>query len=144
MRPTSALRRDEKGATAVEFAIVFPLALLFIGVLLFLGLRGLAAAVANDAARDGARYASMRSSNNAPFPSDSDIASYVADEETPSWLPAPTVVVTSDGDGGGSQVTVTVTYENIGFLAAAGSFLEAVGVTDSADDVSKTATVRRE
>lgn len=149
MRPLRL--RDERGVTAVEFALVYPLALLFIFSILYTGLRAWTAVVAHDAARDGARYASVRASNSDPFPSDAQIAAYVAANESPDWLPAPVVTVTSQGSGGGSQVTVEVSYEDLGFLNSTGMVVRALATvfgdddaSEVVDDVARAATVRRE
>lgn len=52
-------RRDDRGAVAVEFALVFPLAVVMIGFLTALGLRVFWAALADNATRSAVHYASI-------------------------------------------------------------------------------------
>ena len=59
------LSNDDGGATAVEFSLLLPIALLFIGFLLALGMRTLWAGLAEDSARSLARYGAIRTSTGA-------------------------------------------------------------------------------
>lgn len=62
-RARKGLRRNQAaqgGAVTVEFALVIPLAILFLGFVLALGLRALWGGLAEDAARSLVRYASIR------------------------------------------------------------------------------------
>ena len=53
-------QRSDDGTVTVEFALLIPLALLFVGFILALGMRTLWAGFAEDAARSLARYGSIR------------------------------------------------------------------------------------
>lgn len=141
MRTTT--RKSERGATALEFVLVAPLAIFLVGALLTLGMHAFVSVAINSAARDGVRYASTRVSNRDPYPTDAEIASYIASEKIPGFLPAPDVTVTSSGSGAGSRVTVTVEYQNLPLLSAAGIMLRALGAT-GVDDIAKSASGRRE
>lgn len=142
-------RWNERGATAVEFAIVFPLALMLVGMIMYLGFRGWAGAMINNAARDGVRYASIRTSNNVPYPSHGEVSAHVMGR-LPSWLDDASVAVTENGTGAGSLVSVTVSIDDLGVLSAPASMINAplsfFGVSEEAiaQNVSKTAMGRRE
>lgn len=136
-------RHLERGAAALEFVLVAPVAIFLVGALLTLGLHGFVSASVNSAARDGVRYASTRVSNRDPYPTDAEVASYIANEKIPSFLPAPEVTVTSTGAGAGSLITVTVAYQDLPLLSAAGILLKALGAT-GVDDIAKSASGRRE
>lgn len=132
----------------MEFALVFPLALVLVGMIMYLGFRGWAAALVNNAARDGVRFASIRASNDDPYPSAGEVSAHVLGR-LPGWIDA-SVSMAESGSGAGSQVTVTVTADDLGVLSAPASFINAplsfFGISDQAidRDVSKTAIGRRE
>ena len=136
-------KNSQRGAAALEFVLVAPVAIFLIGAILTLGLHGYVSASINSAARDGVRYASTRESNRDPYPTDAEVAAYIVNEKIPGFLPAPDVTVTSTGSGAGSSVTVTVAYEDLPLLSAAGILLRALGAT-GVDDITKSASGRRE
>lgn len=144
--------RDERGATAVEFAIVFPLALLFTFTLMYFGFRALIAVATNEIAREGARFASMRESNADDFPTEAEVEAFLDATHNPGWLPPADVSLTSVGEGSGSRVTVTVTFQDLGLLNVTGSAVRAISAVffdtppNGVDfnDVSKSVAVRRE
>jgi Flp pilus assembly protein TadG len=147
-----ARAKEQRGATAVEFAIVFPLALIFIFTLMYFGFRALIAVATNEIAREGARFASVRESNVDDFPTEAEVEAYLDASHIPGWLPAPDVSVSTVGEGSGSRVTVTVTFQDLGLLNVTGSAVSAIGAVffDTPDsgldfnDVSKSVAVRRE
>jgi hypothetical protein len=147
-----AIGRNERGATAVEFAIVFPLALLFTFTLMYFGFRALIAVATNEIAREGARFASMRESNADDFPTEAEVEAFLDATHDPGWLPPADVSMITVGDGSGSRVTVTVTFQDLGLLNVTGSAIQAIGAVFfdrpagglDFNDVSKSVAVRRE
>lgn len=133
----------------MEFAIVFPLALMLVGMIMYLGFRGWAAAMINNAARDGVRFASIRASNDDPYPSQGEVSAHVLGR-LPSWLDDASVAVTETGAGAGSLVTVSVSVDDLGVLSGPANMINAplaiFGVSEEAieQSVSKTAMGRRE
>lgn len=108
----SARMRDQRGATVLEFALVLPILLGAVGLVLFGGWLGVAKAVMDHGAREGARYASIPSTADLRgYPNDAAVAAAV-DAATP--LLSPTGVRVESGAGGAARfapLTVTVTYE---------------------------------
>jgi Flp pilus assembly protein TadG len=134
-------RRAERGAAAVEFALVLPLLLLLAFGIIDFGYMVNRAAVVNNAARDGAREGSLHAT------SPEIVAAATA---TLDGLPGATVTVTclkpdgtpcgadydTDAAGGGTTV-VTVTYVHEMITPIGSVFGESV-------DVSRTARMRIE
>ena len=123
-RTQLARRSDDSGAVAVEFSILVPIAMLFIGFLIALGLRTLWAGLADDAARSLARYASIRtSSGNYPsrpavITKSGTLLGGILGTPTVSLTQAQTGALsynqdssTTTGVGEGDVLTVTVTYD---------------------------------
>src|SRR4051794_37986983 len=110
MRP-----RDDSGATAVEFAIVLPIAITFIGVALYAGMYFFYAATAGHVARIVARDASIPS--HGVYPSTADELRVAHDAVThdgaEALLPDPTSIrlTPQPAVGEGNELTVTVTYQ---------------------------------
>lgn len=141
------VRRDERGATAVEFAIILPLVILFVGLLLFGGFYALYASTADHAASEAARYASIRqgNSNSAPYPTAAEIAERVNGDVLPGFVPDAEVSLTtlSEVPNEGDRVTVTIRLVDLPVLNVASKFLSAVGLTGF-DDITRTASERRQ
>lgn len=139
--------RSERGATTVEFAIILPLVILFVGLLLFGGFYALYASTADHAAAEAARYASIRqgTSNSAPYPTEAEVAEKVNGDVLPGFVPDANVSVTtlSAVPNEGDRVTVTIRLENLPVLGVASSFLSAVGLSGF-DDITRTASERRQ
>lgn len=167
-RLRGSLRRDDGGAVTVEFALVFPLALLLIGALLSFGLRSLWQAGAGYTARDLARYASIACLGGTVNPTYPDMPltavtscsggtpqtlAQRANGELGGWIGTPTSVTSVATNGTdrphvGDLVSVTVTYRVPGVTALTG-FVNAIPGLGSLDltplaTVSATATARRE
>lgn len=86
-----ALRRDQRGASAVEFALVFPLLMLIIfGIIQFGFVMAQSAALSNGA-RAGARYGVV---NVLSTPTCADLVSKVRDGATTIGMTGANVVVT--------------------------------------------------
>ena len=100
--------RDERGAAVLEFAVVFPV--VFVVLLAALSMFWMLAArsTLSGAARDGARFASIRPGSLQPYPSAADVEAYVRDRAEPFAVDA-VVVVT--GAQPNAPVSVTVTRE---------------------------------
>ena len=113
--------KDEHGVSAIEFAFVAPLIVLFtIGVIDF-GRIGFANSTIKHVAVQGARYAGARGSEK-PFPAtETEVVNYVKDQAT-AMLPdeMSVSVVWDPNNSRGSRVTVQVDYQYealaIGFL----------------------------
>jgi Flp pilus assembly protein TadG len=123
--------RDERGGSIVEFALVASVFMLLVTAAIYLGLLVYSYTAVANAARLGARWASVRgascvagSSNGCPA-TQSNIQSYVVSQlpgvvtspaptvsptwTTPPWSTTPTGC-SSSSETGGCLVTVTVTY----------------------------------
>jgi hypothetical protein len=112
------IRRDlsqERGAIAVEFALILPLLILILGALLIFGFRVVYEALANNEVRSAARTASIRTgfASRAPYPSESDICANVNLVLPGSVLLDCDVDSLSSGSppGTGDVVEVTLVYE---------------------------------
>ena len=74
---TVALRRErDRGAVAVEFALVFPLAIVILAFTTALGLRVFWSSLSDNAARSAARYAAVPFANGT-YPTDDQIKDHV-------------------------------------------------------------------
>jgi Flp pilus assembly protein TadG len=144
------MKRDrEAGATAVEFAIVFPVVLMFILFAMYGGFIVFYGAVADHVARTVVRQVSIpTSSTGSTYPDQGTSGGATvrddANKAASGLLPGPTdVSVTSarDAVNPGDEVTVTVTYKPgaLGFLSRVMWFLP-----DANDSITRTATARRE
>ena len=149
MRKPHALTNSERGATAVEFAIVTPIVLMFFIFAMYGGFLVFYNAVGDHVARTVVRQVSIpvsRSGTDYPDQgaSGGTTVNDSAKKAAGSLLPDPTsVTVTSarDSVSPGDEVTVTVTYKVsvLGFLSHAMWFLP-----NADDTVTRTATARRE
>ena len=112
-------RRHEKGASAVEFALVLPLLLLILFGIIEFGFIFYDKAIVTNASREGARRGIVYSKNSAGIPvavPTSDItdivssycASYLVSLGTGSATPSTTI--TGNCAVPGNSLTVTVTY----------------------------------
>ncbi len=141
--------RDQCGATAVEMAMVVPLVLLIVGMLLFAGMHATFSGLAQNAAREAARFATIRtgSSYSATYPSREQVRQWVVDS-VPTLMRGSNLDVTVQSEPAGVTpapgdiVTVTLAYD-IPALEAADALLEAFDV-DPSSRVVRTATARRE
>jgi Flp pilus assembly protein TadG len=133
-------RRNDAGATAVEFALVAPVALLLIFATLYGAFYYYYVAAAAHVARAVARDAAIPA--HGAYPTSVDEVA-VANQAAGAMLPAPTSVsvVPLPTAGAGNAVTVTVTYDLPALvrIGRALPFLPHPGGT-----VSRTVTVRYE
>lgn len=114
MSPTNPTRRrNDRGAVAIEFALVFPLLLLLIFGSFELGLATQDRALAANAAREGARAASLGGN-------DSDVDAAVRSVLGTTAADIAANCSTSDSEscdlgtaGGIATVTVTITYTGL-------------------------------
>ena len=110
------LRREQRGASLVELALVLPLFMLMIAGIVDLGWAFNNFMIITNASREGARYASH-------FPSDSvGIIRVTRQEAEDSGInPADiTVTITGLGASGGQRIRVTTAY---GFRTILGGFI---------------------
>ena len=145
-------RRDESGATAVEFALVLTLVVSLFGMLLLLGLRLVYAGLADHAAQVALRTAAVRTHSG--YPSDRQVKAAVDDLYPNGLIVDPmTVAVTPSSQSvrsvsnthQGETVTVTVTYD-VPALTAVVSLANVIGVPGLGDlsVITRTATGRFE
>lgn len=152
---------DESGAVTVEFSLLLPIALLFIGFLTALGLRTLWAALADDASRSLARYASIRSTSTGYYPNRPLLATK-SDKLLGGILGTPTITMTqtqyatltynqdatdTSALGPGDLVTVKVSYRvpGISFMTDLVKNIPLIGMDLSGfSTVTDSATARRE
>ena len=119
------LHRDERGAVVIEFAFVLPmLVLLLVGMIDF-GFLFVRYETLTNAAREGARIASMTNYNTAQV--QARVASYLASAgmtATPATTVAPVSIATSAGGpvAPGVQVTVSYPHNYLFFSPIAGLF----------------------
>ena len=138
-------RLSDDGATAIEFALVFPVLLAVVLMTLYGGLYLYYAAVAEHVARDAVRDASVPISGTSTYPSDSDVRDFAV-HSGGTLVPTPTSVSVSSAPGGapareGDEVTVQVSYDlpAVAAVAKALWFLPAPSTS-----VTRTASARRE
>ncbi len=136
----------ERGAVALEFALILPVTLLLLFGLMYTGFYSFVAASAQNAAREAARYASVpsRHSWNPDYPTDTEITDHARDA-VPSWARGDVAIDVSDAgsERPGSVVTVTVSYSEIPLFGALSGLLGNVGL-DGATGITRAATGRRE
>lgn len=103
-------RRDDAGATAVEFALVAPIVFLLIFAALYGGFYYYYAAVSAHVARAVARDASIPQHGSYPTAAEEKV---VADNVGGAMIPSPTSVTLDPNPavGEGNAVTVSVTYD---------------------------------
>lgn len=107
---------DDRGATAIEFALVFPVLLAIVLMTLYGGFYLYYAAVAEHVARDAVRDATLPVAGNSTYPTTADVYA-TANNTGSSLIPAPTSVQidapagASDPPREGDEVTVAVTYD---------------------------------
>jgi hypothetical protein len=108
MRPAPALRgaRAEGGQSLIEFALLFPIVLVFLAALVIFGLALNARASLQQGVREGARYAAVQPSDEA------GIQSRTAGN-APDWLTASEVIVClPSGSSGGIGEAIRVQLED--------------------------------
>lgn len=138
------LRRDD-GATAVEFALVLPFLLLLLGFILLGGFYALFSSLIGDAARQGARAASIRKGNtlSSAYPALADVEVAVKDA-LPSFVPSSDLEVSVEGTAAeGARVVVTVRAPDLPFLTAFDGWLNAVGI-EGISTIERSASLRRQ
>ncbi len=147
------IRHSERGTVALEFALLLPVILLFIGALMIAGMRGVYSALAQHEARVGAREASIRlgQASSDPYPTQFQIcdspnrllafpgSDFIQAECTVSNSSAPT----ARGLGTGDIVTVTLVYR-LPAITALSDFVENAFNAGALAVVSQSASVMRE
>ena len=120
LRPTALfalLRREESGAAGVELGLLLPVAFAVLLALFDLGRLGFAMAMLDNAAQEGAQFASRRGPASMAPASGSEIEAYVR-AQVYSALPAEVTVAVAPWPPSASDPTVTVTVEyRFSFLA---------------------------
>lgn len=106
MKMKGLLRRED-GAAALEFAIVAPVLVLLVAGLIQVGIIAQTALVANNAAREGARYAAVSDDNALAAARAADYVDGVLGGRGDLTLPS-AQQISIDGVGIGQPVTVTV------------------------------------
>lgn len=142
-------RRDDTGATAVEFAFVFPIALALLAVVLTFGLRTLYSGLAEHAARVVARSATLQGPNG--YPTDAAIQARLMGFYDSALIADPqSVLVQRPGtgpQGQGRQITITITYDVpvVGDVGRLASVLPGLGdALASLSVITATSTARLE
>lgn len=139
-RPPTRRLRGDTGATAVEFALVVPVALLLMGSILVFALHMTYAALADHAARVGLKKAVLRTSQG--YPSEGAVRTTVDDLFANSLLGDPTSLQVERQDGTvaqGDTVKVTVVY-TVPAVRTASGLVPFAGLRES---LRKLATVTR-
>jgi Flp pilus assembly protein TadG len=141
--------RSEEGTTAVEFALVAPVLLMFILFAMYGGFVVYYGAVADHVSRTVARQVAIPvGATNSTYPDQGSggqsTVRAAANHAAGTLLPDPTSVTVTSSRGNptpGDQVTVTVTYKPpvLSFLNKVMWFLPG-----GKDGISRTATERRE
>lgn len=113
--------KDERGASAVEFALIAPFLLLFTVGIIDLGRIGFANSTIKQIAVQGARYASIRGADKTLVATESEIIDYVKNRAAAMVQDELTVsVIWAPNNSRGSTVTVQVDYQYdplaLGFL----------------------------
>lgn len=114
MRHPSHWSRDD-GATAVEFALVFPVLAAIVLMTIYGALYVFYAAVAEHVARVAVRDASLPVAGTSTYPTPTDVAATAANTGG-SLIPNPTSITIASNPANnppleGDEVTVTVTYD---------------------------------
>ena len=147
MRPLT--RRDDRGATAVEFAICLPVVLMFIFMAMYGGMYVFYGAMADHVAREVARDVSIpttKTGSSYPDQGSSGQASVEqrAKRAAAGLLPDPTTVTVTPARTNvapGDEVTVTVSYDPgaLGVISGVLWFLP-----DPSEGITRSASARRE
>lgn len=149
------IRRNEAGAVAVEFALITPLLLTFIGGLFAIGLHVAYAGLADNAAREGLRKATIRQSG-VGYGDQAAVLAAINDKK-PGFLPdaLPADVTCTVGTSTapcpvekrnrqGDTVTVTVTFRLPGVTSALRLVPFVGGGLSDISEVTRSAKGRRE
>ena len=113
----ASLRREESGAAGVELGLLLPVAFAVLLALFDLGRLGFAMAMLDNAAQEGAQFASRRGPASVAPASGSDIEAYVRAQLHTAGSGDVTVAVAPwPPSASGGTVTVTVEYR-FSFLA---------------------------
>lgn len=107
IRRFRTLRRDARGAAAIEFALVAPALIVFIIGIAQLGMLFMANAGLTHAVAEGARFATIF-----PRPTDAEIRARIADSRfgiDPANLRTPTI--THGTDDGASYAEISASYD---------------------------------
>jgi Flp pilus assembly protein TadG len=142
----SMVKRSERGAMAVEFALIAPLVLFLIGALLALGFYGVFNAIVQNAVREAARFAAVPVDPYADlYPSEDAVRAHLV-AEAPSVMGSPSsFALTRTGGsspGNGDIVTVTVTYRTP-VLSSIKGLLQGAGL-GGLIEISRSASARME
>lgn len=147
--------RRQRGAVALEFALVFPMALALLGAIIYLGLGATYSGLAEHGVRNAARYGAIKSLSSGTYPTDAEIRTIGA--KVNPLLGSPTTVtvtrktvlagsqvncvLTGPGKrcGDGDVITVTATYD-----AGALKAIAAIPGLPGGGTIVRTATARFE
>jgi Flp pilus assembly protein TadG len=151
-------RADDRGAAAVEFAVVGLVAIMLLFGLILLGLHASYSGLAEHGARKAARTAAVKSLRAGRYPSDDEVRAAAAVPNGVLGTPVAVTVerhagsgssevpCTVDGSGRGCNegdvVIVTVTYRTPG-VAAAASIIPGLGGT-GLEEITRSASARFE
>ena len=137
-------RRNDCGATVVEFALVLPVMLAVIGLVFSAGYLGIVRVIVDHSAREGVRAATVPSS--ADLRSYPSLASITATVDDASPLVTPTAVSVSGIADRNHNVIVIVSYTFTNPGAVLLAPLSILGLTPVSDTLTLTKTVesRRE
>jgi Flp pilus assembly protein TadG len=106
------LRRDARGAAAIEFALVAPALIVFIVGIAQLGVLFMANAGLTHAVAEGARFATIFKRDTGTGPTDAEIRARIADSRfglNPANLSTPTI--THGTDDGANYAEISASYD---------------------------------
>ncbi|MEO7443618.1 MAG: TadE family protein [Acidimicrobiales bacterium] len=147
--------RRQRGAVALEFALVFPVALTLLAGIMYLGLHATYSGLAEHGVRNAARYGGIRSLASGTYPTDAEITTGGAKVDVLLGTPMSVVVSRRGGSGSsnlacvvsgagrrcgdGDVITVTARYN-------AGALTPLISLMGIAGDgtITRTATARFE
>ncbi|HVV77571.1 MAG TPA: TadE/TadG family type IV pilus assembly protein [Mycobacteriales bacterium] len=140
-------RRDDEGATALEFALVLPVVVAVCFFAIYGAMFFFYSAVADHVARTVARQVSIPTTNSGTTYPDSSAATVLSDAKSAAGtlIPNPTTAVATSLPSSGTPeqgdlVTVTVTYK-LPLLSGLGGLVPGLS---SIDSISRSASERRQ
>jgi len=144
----------QRGAVALEFALVFPVALTVLAAIIYLGLQATYSGLAEHGVRNAARFGGIKSLASGTYPTDAQIRTVGAKVDALLGTPLSVTVARKAGSAGtvdcvlsgpgkrcgdGDVITVTATYDAgaLGAIAAVPGF-------PGGGTITRTATARFE
>lgn len=145
----------QRGAVSLEFALVFPVAMLLLGGIIYLGLYATYSGLAEHGVRQAARFGGIKSLASGTYPTDAEVRTIGAKVDPLLGTPLSVAVSRTAGAGtsalpcvvsgagrrcgDGDVITVTATYD-----AGALSAIAAVPGLPGSGTITRSATARFE